>query len=523
MSPLSNWREESDLFEVVTGKMTDTEALKKVSEKKGIKNKVIINPKLSEAVKELGGELIEASEEEKDTQQDEKDKAAQAQIDAKQKRGQMIKKQVLLKKLMAVRAGSQDIVASYEPDIEGVIEYFYEEGINEEGFDQILEEIGLEEFVDFVEGGAVELNEERAARRASVRAKKFPQVKAEVDKADAAKKKAKKGEYAPSYAKKETDVTVYDDKAPAKKKVAAKKPVAKKVAPKPVAKKPVTKKVVKAVAKVKKTQPAKKPSKAGLGDRIRTAYKKGVERHKKARAAGRVPEKRAREFASGVKSGVKTAVKFAKDVKKVVGEEVGVSSSAAMAKARKEAELKAKEEEAVKKAKKVKEEVVLEKDLSAAERRALPDKDFALPGKGKGPQGKQAGSYPIPDEKHARSALSLVSQHGTSAEKATVRAKVKKKFPGIKMAEDKALEIVRANIIKKHGKGAIYDPKTAKKPSEADKAKAAAERKKRQDADNKAYAARAKKAGYKSTQDYANVVARYGSEDNMKKGTGLGS
>ena len=431
MSPLSNWREESDLFEVVTGKMTDTEALKKVSEKKGIKNKVIINPKLSEAVKELGGELIEASEEEQDTQQDEKDKAAQKQIEAKQKRGQMIKKQVLLKKLMAVRAGSQDIVASYEPDIEGVVEYFYEEGINEEGFDQILEEIGLEEFVDFVEGGAVELNEERAARRASVRAKKFPQVKAEVDKADAAKKKAKKGEYAPSYAKKETDVTVYDDKAPAKKKVAAKKPVAKKVAPKPVAKKPVTKKVVKAVAKVKKTQPAKKPSKAGLGDRIRTAYKKGVERHKKARAAGRVPEKRAREFASGVKSGVKTAVKFAKDVKKVVGEEVGVSSSAAMAKARKEAELKAKEEAAVKKVKKVKEEVVLEKDLSAAERRALPDKDFALPGKGKGPQGKQAGSYPIPDEKHARSALSLVAQHGTAAEKATVRAKVKKKFPGI--------------------------------------------------------------------------------------------
>ena len=161
--------------------------------------------------------------------------------------------------------------------------------------------------------------------------------------------------------------------------------------------------------------------------------------------------------------------------------------------------------------------------LNAAERRALPDKDFALPGKGKGPQGKQAGSYPIPDEKHARSALSLVSQHGTSAEKATVRAKVKKKFPGIKMAEDKALEIVRANIIKKHGKGAIYDPKTAKKPSVADKAKAAAERKKRQEADNKAFADRAKKAGYKNPQDYANVVARYGSEENMKKGKGLGT
>jgi hypothetical protein len=89
------------------------------------------------------------------------------------------------------------------------------------------------------------------------------------------------------------------------------------------------------------------------------------------------------------------------------------------------------------------------------------------------------------------------------------------------LGEDKALELVRANIIKKHGKGAIYDPK--KKQSPEDKAKVAAERKKRQDADNKAYAARAKKAGFKSTQDYTNVVARYGSEDNYKKGRGLGT
>ena len=37
-----------------------------------------------------------------------------------------------------------------EPDIEGAIEYFYEEGINEEGIDQLIEEIGLETFIDFV-------------------------------------------------------------------------------------------------------------------------------------------------------------------------------------------------------------------------------------------------------------------------------------------------------------------------------------------------------------------------------------
>jgi hypothetical protein len=91
------------------------------------------------------------------------------------------------------------------------------------------------------------------------------------------------------------------------------------------------------------------------------------------------------------------------------------------------------------------------------------------------------------------------------------------------MEKDRALDFVRKSIEKKHGKGAIYDPKKVKKPSEADKAKAAAERKKRQDADNKAYASRAKKAGFKSTQDYTDVVARYGSEDNYRKGKGLGS
>ena len=98
------------------------------------------------------------------------------------------------------------------------------------------------------------------------------------------------------------------------------------------------------------------------------------------------------------------------------------------------------------------EEVVLEKDLNAAERRALPDSDFALPGKGEGPKGKQAGSYPIPDEKHARSALSLVAQHGTSAEKATVRAKVKKKFPNIEQSESFEIDKAAHKTVQKKAK-----------------------------------------------------------------------
>jgi hypothetical protein len=70
-------------------------------------------------------------------------------------------------------------------------------------------------------------------------------------------------------------------------------------------------------------------------------------------------------------------------------------------------------------------------ELTPKKRNALPSKSFALPGKGAGPKGKGSGSYPIPDASHARNALSRVAQFGSSSEKATVRAKVKAKFPNI--------------------------------------------------------------------------------------------
>lgn len=75
--------------------------------------------------------------------------------------------------------------------------------------------------------------------------------------------------------------------------------------------------------------------------------------------------------------------------------------------------------------------------LTARQRQGMPRKDFALPGKGEGPKGAGSGSYPIPDEAHGRSALQRVSQHGTAAEKKTVRAAVKRKFPNIKQASSK--------------------------------------------------------------------------------------
>jgi hypothetical protein len=68
--------------------------------------------------------------------------------------------------------------------------------------------------------------------------------------------------------------------------------------------------------------------------------------------------------------------------------------------------------------------------LTIGQRKALPKSDFAVPSKK-----PEAGSYPIPDKSHARNALSRVSQFGSPAEKAEVRAKVHAKFPTIGKTE----------------------------------------------------------------------------------------
>ena len=59
--------------------------------------------------------------------------------------------------------------------------------------------------------------------------------------------------------------------------------------------------------------------------------------------------------------------------------------------------------------------------LTAKTRNAIPSKSFALPGR----------RYPIEDKSHARNALARVSGNGSTAEKATVRAAVHRKYPGI--------------------------------------------------------------------------------------------
>lgn len=57
--------------------------------------------------------------------------------------------------------------------------------------------------------------------------------------------------------------------------------------------------------------------------------------------------------------------------------------------------------------------------LTPTARSKLSSSTFALPGR----------RYPIPDRSHGANALARVSQYGSPAEKATVRSKVRAKFP----------------------------------------------------------------------------------------------
>ena len=59
--------------------------------------------------------------------------------------------------------------------------------------------------------------------------------------------------------------------------------------------------------------------------------------------------------------------------------------------------------------------------LTTEQRKKIPGGEFAGPHR----------SYPIEDANHARNALARVSQHGSPALKAKVRAAVHRKYPGI--------------------------------------------------------------------------------------------
>ena len=172
-----------------------------------------------------------------------------------------------------------------ELNIDLAVDYFFTEGINEDGLEMIIEETGIEKFVEFVEylTDIEVLTEARAAKKARKGAKSYDQVKAEID----AKEKAKK-------AKREISVD----------------------------------KTKKATATAKAKQPEKKPVRDAIARgvfRAVDAYKKGMERHNAAMAtakkAGKVAGKAAGEFAKGAGEGVKTAGKVAKVAYKVATKE----------------------------------------------------------------------------------------------------------------------------------------------------------------------------------------------------------
>jgi hypothetical protein len=89
---------------------------------------------------------------------------------------------------------------------------------------------------------------------------------------------------------------------------------------------------------------------------------------------------------------------------------------------------------------------------------------------------------------------------------------------------DKAFQFVMKKVGKQRmGANQPKKVRGAKNPNETSPTKQKMTRMKAAKASSRAFETRAKRAGYKTAQDYANVVARYGSEDNMKKGRGLGT
>jgi len=61
--------------------------------------------------------------------------------------------------------------------------------------------------------------------------------------------------------------------------------------------------------------------------------------------------------------------------------------------------------------------------LTAAQRNRLPDSAFAGPDR----------SYPVNNPSHARNALARASQHASPELQAKIKAKVRRKYPGIQV------------------------------------------------------------------------------------------
>ena len=394
MPRFSNWRE--DLFEVVDDQTTE----KKIKEKNIDNSKLIkINPDFKEAIQHIGGEIIEMKE--MGSGDNDKEEAEKKNIASKQKRANNIKKQVLIKKLMAVRAGAEDVTAGYEPEGEVIGERLGGKGVSRKAAAGSIYpgKKGDGDYPDSDRGAG-----NKAKRRAGGKVeKKSPTYRAYV--------LNKEG-------------SVYDDPE-----------------------------FGKSVAKARKLSLSKDPKDQKKGrdiDKANTKKMVGEAKVDKGRSDyGKASIRNYRRMGPG-------------------------HDDPAMF------------DSSNKRGKTI--------DKRREEHKAR-----------RGVKGAKVPAYKVSEESGGEKV------DGKFMSYATMKAKgIKPKKTALQSVKDKY-------------KGQIYDPKKERKPSKVDQVKAAAERKKRQDADNKAYAARAKKAGFKSTQDYTNVVARYGGEDNYKKGRGLGT
>ena len=249
----SNWRE--DLCEVADELKSKKKS--EIKEDPAINNKVVINPEFAEKVEILGGTIVESFE---------------------------LNEEYL------------------NEAVDIATEFFYNCGLNENGIDLVIEELGEETFSEFVFELSEEyfLSEELKKSESKVKTSKAP--KGTKQYATTIARVKKQGGTTMS-AKDRIGSTIRKDG------------------------------VKKAVDKAKETQApspsnGKKPVRDAIARGIfgiANAYQKGMERHRAAtQTAGKalkVAGKGAKEFAGGVKSGVEATVDAAKKIKKAVVKE----------------------------------------------------------------------------------------------------------------------------------------------------------------------------------------------------------
>ena len=260
----SNWR--TDLSEIVSDDIA-SEKKSQIKEKSvnnyAGKNKCVeINPKLSESIENLGGQLIES-----------------------------------------VELSEEYIVES----VNIAAQYFYEQGLNDVGVEILIDELGLDEFVSFV----FEIGDEviTEARAGGVRIEpKTKSGKSVGSLRGGAKSAAINRLRKEKEARRESEAKASESKPSGFKSFSQKH-----------------KEVKKAVETAKKEQPSKKPLKDRIAKGVLgavNAYQQGMERHKAATATAgkalKVAAKGASEFGKGVASGVKATGKAAQTAHRVL-------------------------------------------------------------------------------------------------------------------------------------------------------------------------------------------------------------